>query len=351
MSWGKRWNTCAKYIGQYIVNNSEKIFEWRTLLGRVINDPHERLRIARMIGINNVTLTRWATNKSNPRLESLHRLVQALPPYRLQLIELIPEEFPEFLTEEMMVEEVVQEIPSAFYERVLQAYTSDLPLLRSSSIRITIIQQMLGHLDPIPAGLAVSVSVCMPPVADGMVRSLREDMGRGTSPWHSHLRNRIGFLAIESLQGYAVIEGHAVVIRNSEEKKRLFPTHVVEWEESAIACPLIKADRVAGCLYLSSPLQNYFLQTLQDVIKCYANLLILSFEPHEFFKVGQIALGVMPAHDVQQTYLRHFQQRVTQYMRDMHDSKPFSRLEAEAKVLQDVEEELLHIPYESCDEI
>ena len=339
------------YVGQYVMNNGENIYAWRTLLGRVINDPHERLRIARMIGVNNVTLTRWATNKSNPRMESLHRLVQALPPYRLQLIELIPEEFPEFLTEEITVEEVAQEIPSAFYERVLQAYTSNPPLLRSSSIRITIIQQMLGHLDPIPAGLAVSVSVCMPPSTDGVVRCLREDMGRGTSPWHAHLRNRIGFLAIESPQGYAVVEGRAVVIRNSAEKKILFPTHVVEWEESAIACPLLQADRVAGCLYLSSPLQDYFLQTLQDVIKSYANLLILSFEPQDFFKVEQIALGVMPAYDVQQIYLRHFQQRVTQYMRAMHDSKPLSRLEAEAKVLQDLEEELLRIPYGQRDAI
>ena len=239
------------------MSNDEKTYEWRTLLGRVVNDPHERLRIAHMIGVNNVTLTRWATNKSNPRMESLHRLVQALPPYRLQLIELIPEEFPEFLTGDVTVEEVAQEIPSAFYERVLQAYTSNPPLLRSSSIRITIIQQILGHLDPVPAGLAVSVSICMPPTSDGRVRSLREDMGRGTSPWHSHLRNRMSFLAIESPQGYAVAEGRVVVIRNSEEKRTLFPTHVVEWEESAIACPLLQADRVAGCLYLSSPLQNY----------------------------------------------------------------------------------------------
>ena len=326
------------------MSNDEKIYAWRTLLGKVVNDPHERLRIARMLGINNVTLTRWATYKSNPRLESLHRLVQALPPYRNQLIELIPEEFPEFLTEEVTIEEVAQEIPSAFYERVLQAYTSNPPLLRSSSIRITIIQQMLAHLDPEPAGLAVSVSICMPPTTDDVVHSLREDMGRGTSPWHSHLRNRIGFLAIESPQGYAITEGHIVVVRSSAEKKMLFPTHVVEWEESAIACPLLLGDRVAGCLYLSSPLQDYFLQTLQDLVKSYANLLVLSFEAQDFFKVGQIALGIMPTYDEQQPYLRHFQQRVTQYMRDMHGSKPLSRVEAEIKVLQDLEEELLRLP-------
>ncbi len=327
------------------MSNDEKIFEWRTLLGRVVSDPHERIRIARMIGVNNVTLTRWATHKSNPRMESLHRLVQALPSYRTQLLELIPEEFSEFLTEEITVEEVAQEIPSAFYERVLQAYTSNPPLLRSSSIRITIIQQMLAHLDPEPAGLAVSVSVCMPPTTEYVVHSLREDMGRGTSPWHSHLRNRIGFLAIESPQGYAVTEGHVVVLRNRAEKRMLFPAHVVEWEESAIACPLLLGDRVAGCLYLSSPLQDYFLQTLQDLVKSYANLLVLSFEAHEFFKVRQIALGIMPSYDEQQPYLRHFQQRVTQYMRDMHGGKPLSRVEAEMKVLQDLEEELLRIPY------
>ena len=332
------------------MSNDEKIYAWRTLLGRVVNDPHERQRIARMIGINNVTLTRWATDKSNPRMESLHRLVQALPTYRLQFLELIPEEFPEFLTEDTTVEEVAQEIPSAFYERVLQAYASNPPLLRSSSIRITIIQQMLGQLDPVPTGLAVSVSVCMPPTSEGVVRSLREDMGRGTSPWHSHLRNSIGFLAIESPQGYAVTEGHAVVVRNSEEKRTLFPTHVVEWEESAIACPLLQADRVAGCLYLSSPLQDYFLQTLQDVIKSYANLLLLSFEPCDFFKVGQIALGVMPAYKVQQTYLHHFQQHVTEYIRSMHGSKPLSRLEAEEKVLRDLEEKLLRVDHDELEQ-
>jgi len=150
--------------------------------------------MARMIGINNITLTRWATNKSSPRIESLHRLLQALPTYRPQVLELISEEFPDFLVEDAKIEAVAQEIPSAFYERVLQAFTSNPPLLRSSSIRITIIQQMLGQLDPIPAGLAVSISVCMPPSRNNMVCSLREDMGRGTSPWHTHLRNRAGFL-------------------------------------------------------------------------------------------------------------------------------------------------------------
>ncbi|GAC1650084.1 MAG: hypothetical protein NVS4B12_19610 [Ktedonobacteraceae bacterium] len=304
----------------------------------------ERQRIAHMIGVNNVTLMRWATNRSNPRIEGLRRFLQAVPSHRQQLLELIPEEFPEFSLEKTTTE-VTQEIPSAFYERVLQAYTSNPPLLRASSIRITIIQQILGHLDPVSAGLAVSISVCVPPTRNGNVYSLREAMGRGTSPWHSHLGNRMVFLGIESPQGYAVAEGRPVVMRSHEEKAIQFPSHVVEWEESAMAYPLLLADRVAGCLYISSPQQEYFSQTLQDLLKSYASLLTLGFEQHDFYKIGQIVLGIMPPFEMQQTYLRHFQQRVSHYMRDMQSSNPVPRIEAELKILQDIEQELLLFPY------
>lgn len=326
------------------MSSNEKLYAWRILLGKIINDPQERQRLAFQIGANHVTLMRWSTNKSTPRPESLHRLLQALPNYRQQLFELIPEEFPEFFTRQTLKNEIAPEIPSAFYERVLQAYTATPAHMRPSSIRITIIQQLLGHLDPMSKGIAVSISVCLPPSSDSDVHSLREDMGRGITPWHSHLKNRLGFLGIESPQGDAVTKGHPVVIQNHEEKSMRYPSHIVEWEESAIACPLLLADRVAGCLYISSTQSGYFLQPLQDLIKSYANLLTLSFEQHNFYKMGQIALGIMPPYEVQQGYTRHFQQRVSRQLRTMQETQPISRIEAELKVLQDLEEELLYIP-------
>ncbi len=319
-----------------------KTYSWRLLLGKIINDPQERQRIAFQIGANHVTLTRWATNKSSPRLESLHRLLQALPKYRHQFLALIPEEFPDFFEEQAEESEVIPEIPSAFYERVLQAYTATPQYMRSSLVRVTIVQQLLGHLDPLGRGLAVSVSVCMPPDDNGDIRSLREDIGRGTGPWHSHLKNRPTFLGIESPQGYAVAEGHLIVIRSREEKMERFPNHVVESEESAIACPILLGDGVSGSVYISSPQLDYFLQPMQNLAESYANLLVLSFEQESFYKLGQIALGMMPAYEVQQLYMYQFQQRVSHLMRAMQGTQqPISRIQAEQKILQEIEDELL----------
>ena len=319
-----------------------KTYSWRVLLGKIINDPQERQRIAFQIGANHVTLTRWATNKSSPRVESLHRLLQALPRYRHQLLALIPEEFPDFFEESVAESEVVPEIPSAFYERVLQAYTATPQYMRSSSVRVTIIQQLLGHLDPMGRGIAVSISVCMPPDKNGYIRSLREDVGRGVGPWHTHLKNRPTFLGIESPQGYALAEGHLIVIHSREEKMERFPNHVVESEESAVACPILMADRVSGSVYISSPQPDYFQQPLQNLVESYTNLLVLSFEQESFYKLGQIALGMMPAYEVQQLYMYQFQQRVSQLMRIMQGTQPISRIEAEQRILQDIEEELLN---------
>src|SRR5579883_2024761 len=55
---------------------------WRELLGKIIADPQERQRLADTLNINPITLTRWATHKSNPRPDNLRPLIEVLPQYR-----------------------------------------------------------------------------------------------------------------------------------------------------------------------------------------------------------------------------------------------------------------------------
>ncbi len=141
-----------------VMSSNKKLYAWRILLGKIINDPQERQRVALLIGANHVTLIRWSTNKSTPRIESLRRLLQALPRYRQQLLELIPEEFPEFFTERTLENKIAPDIPSAFYERVLQAYTATPPHMRPSSVRITIIQQLLVQNQATCSGMKRGVS-------------------------------------------------------------------------------------------------------------------------------------------------------------------------------------------------
>ncbi len=119
---------------------------WRELLGQVTSDHQEKQRIADVVGVNPITLMRWATNKSNPRLDNLRPLLSALPRYRQQLARLIAVEYPHVLNAPPAVTEIAPEIPSAFYARVLNAHTTSPSLLRGSAVSILILQQSFPHI-------------------------------------------------------------------------------------------------------------------------------------------------------------------------------------------------------------
>src|SRR5436309_8043177 len=98
---------------------------WREMLGRIIHDTSERQRIAQILGVSPVTLMRWANNTSSPRPQNLQHLLQAVPEYRNSLLELILEEFPDFITtpnEESA--ECWGEIPSSFYAHAIRAFAT-----------------------------------------------------------------------------------------------------------------------------------------------------------------------------------------------------------------------------------
>jgi hypothetical protein len=315
---------------------------WRELLGQVISDQQERLRIAEAVGINPITLTRWATNKSNPRLDNLRPLLSALPQYRQQLMRLIAVEYPQVLNAAPAFTEIAPEIPSAFYARVLNAHTSSPSLLRGSAVSILILQQLVEHLDPQQLGLVAVIAQCMPPVPGGKVRSLRKTVGRGTPPWHN-IEHSTCFLGAEGQAGRALTAGHFTAIQTQEEKLRLFPTHCMPEEESTVSFPILLADRVAGCLGITSTRRYYFTQMHLDLIQRYVDLLVLAFAEHEFYPLQDIKLGVMPPAIQQQPLLASFQQRVTRRLIEAthNHHQSVNRMQVEQVIWREIEEELL----------
>ncbi len=291
----------------------EDLQTWRALLGKVISDPQERQRIADTLGVNPVTLTRWSTNKSNPRYESLRLLLDALPSYRQQILESAKKEFPDFFTERGTSGENALEIPSTFYARVLSAYVASLPMLRGWSVCIAILQQILGHFDPSQQGLIAVIIQCVPPPPGQKVRSLRTIWGRGTPPWPNHIENQTQFLGAESQAGHAIAKGHLIVVHNQQEKAHLFP-HQYSDVGSSVACPILLSDRTVGCLYIASTQPNYFSQAHLELIQCYTDLLVLAFELTEFYHLRDIDLGFMPHHAIQLPYLERFQKCVMYHM-------------------------------------
>ncbi|GHO69559.1 hypothetical protein KSC_084510 [Ktedonobacter sp. SOSP1-52] len=330
---------------------------WRGLLGQIISDAQERQRIADLLRVNPITLTRWAKARSKPRAESLRQLIDVLPTQRQQLIELITSEYPHlFAEEEAWQEDIAPLIPSNFYTRVLNIHTTSSLFLRSSAICIAILQQILAHLDPTQNGMEVCIAQCVPSqspvilsdVQQPRIHSLRTTFGRGTPPWNNH-ENQTVFFGAESLIGQAALRGHYIAIQTRDERQRLFPAHATALEESIIGLPIVRADRVAGVLSIASTQPHFFASTCLDLAIHYAELLTLAFESHEFYRIQDLDLGLLPPIQRQQSSIANFQLQVTQTMiQAQQQGEPLTRPVAELRTWQEIESRLLHQAWEEA---
>jgi len=319
---------------------------WRALLGQSIRDPQERQRIARELGVNPITLTRWVNNEATPRPRNLLRLPDVLPLHRTMLGESIAKEVTDLTLVEEVTEDTSQGIPYEFYERVLRTRASIPKRLRFLSLADLILQQALAQLVPYRLGLAVIVVQCMPPREGNQICSLRESVGRGTAPWESDLGPQAILLGAESLAGHAVTTDRLVVNQNLREEGSRFPAYRGVWEESAAACPITLEGAIAGSLLVSSARPSYFLPSRLGLVQSYADLIALAFGPEEFYEPERIVLRLVPPQDEQQPWLSSFRQRlietITQAAKSGH---PLDSMQAEQRVWQQFEEQLLQRAY------
>ncbi len=319
---------------------------WRELLGQVISEPVERQRIADALGIHSVTLSRWVTNKSNPRPENLRALLNALPKCRQRLAELLKKEYPD-LFNSLSQEKIREEIPATFYSRVLNAYTSIPPFLRGSTISTLILQQMLGHIDPGQAGMAIFVAQCVPPLPNQKVRSLRRTIGRGTEPWENHMDSQTQFFGAESPIGQALIQGHPIAVQDHAVAFALCSHQPPATEPSAFVWPILQSSYAIGCLCIVSIQPLHFLQEHRELISAYVDLMVLAFEQNELYDLSGIELGLMPPNTIQQPHLDRFSQNVTRCMlQSARNKQPLTRPQAEMRVWQQFEEEFLNLPFD-----
>jgi transcriptional regulator with XRE-family HTH domain len=322
---------------------------WRELLGRCIADTSERQRIAEFLGVAPITLTRWVSGESTPRPANLRKLLVALPQHRERLLALIQEEYPGFsaATQDEPPPGEFPAIPSEFYSRVLYTVTSTPKDILFRSLSDMILQQALKHLDPGRLGMAIIMARCMPPSRENKVRSLRESVGRGSTPWGENLEQQAIFLGAESLTGYAVMSLHLVVNQNLHDERMQAAGYRGQWEESAAATPIKRCGGVAGSLLVSSTQPDYFVPARCTLVEEYAALLALAFDCEDFYEPQRIELGLVPSEQEQRAYFSGFQQRVLQLMKEATREKhPMTYSQAEQQVWQQIEEELLRVSYQ-----
>ena len=288
-----------------------------------------------------MTLTRWANGKSKPRQENLRPLLNVLSQHSNELNRLIALEYPEFFDESAESQDMLTEIATAFYARVLHAYTTTPPILRASTISSLLIQQLLNQLDPFGIGIIVVVAQCVHPPRERNVRSLRITQYRTTMQFEPYVEHYTSFLGAESQMGIAVSSGHPSIIQNEAEMLRMFATHHFDPNKSSVAYPILLDSRVAGALYIASVQNSYFSLARQNLLANYADLMALAFEPEDYYDLQKIELSIMPPFRIQQPLLADFQNRVLRQML-AQDRYPLTRIQAERIVWQELEEELFY---------
>ena len=325
----------------------QELSSWRVLLGQLIHDPQERNRIANELGINPATLVRWAHNETNPRPQNLSQLLKVVASAnRQKLQESIAEEFPEFgiKVNEEFTEDTSIEIPSGTYSSALHTYITAPKRQRFWLVSNLILQEALRQLDPNLLGMTVSIAQCVKPQEGKKVRSLREYVGRGTHPWKATMKHEVAYLGIESLAGYALSNAHLLSIQDRSDILMFYPARWLDWEKSSAVCPIMGEGRFAGSLIVSSTQPGYFLSYRETIIRNYAELMVLAFEPEEFYELSDIQLAVMPEFEVQEQYFHTIRQRISKIMEDGSTKKPpVTITEAEQLVWQQLEEEFVEL--------
>lgn len=314
---------------------------WRELLGRLIKDPQEKQNIACRLGVSPLTLTRWVSGESNPRQQNLRQLLQALPDQRKRLLDLLSVEFdPIYIGSVDNTLEFPRDIPSALYSRVLSAHANLPRALRFKSVCDMVLQQAVAQFDPSGQGIEITIVQCMPPSVGDRVRSLREGIGRGTLPWLRELEQRTLFMGSETLAGYVTSAGQPLAMQRSETPDTLFPACWIEHEESAMACPIMWADRVAGCLLVSSTQPDFFLSlNCKTLVQRYAELLAILCEHDDFYPLRHVELARLPSFEEQWPYIASLRDRVSAIMQ----RSQLNVIEAEKLAWQQIEEVLLRV--------
>ncbi len=293
---------------------------WREFLGKIIQDPREKRRLANLLGVNERTLDRWANGLSSPRSSAhVRQLLKAFPDQRAILSALMRHDFPDVVEQtadknDIFIDEIIKDVPIPFYQRVIETYATAVEPVRAWTICNLVLQQLSQQLDVDHQGIRVLLMQCQPSRETGMVHSLRLLFEHTSSQTVSE--NWSLFYGAESLAALAVLRGVPQI------KQRLYspdtpptatsPTCNSEPFplRSAAAHPIQRAGRCAGSLLVLSASPSFFTQARMVLLQNYIHLLTLAFQEHEFYAQADIDLKPMPAESVQQHVLDTFQERV-----------------------------------------
>lgn len=263
---------------------------WRQILCSVIENPKEKQRIARAIGVESPrTLDRWARGTSTPRN---HQIIRALKKTisRSDMDEALLSAFPDVFkpnaktvvsagnTGEMFLE---------LYRRVLRAYTIIQPNLRQWTIKNLIFMHLVRQLDPSNVGLALIFAQVEKRETYCLV--VQED-GSGTGIWDARQLAAPCTLPLDSFLGSRIITGLPSFVQSFSQEHTLLQLRLILPERigSLAICPVTRAGAVAGGILCCTTQQDFFTSLHKEILEEHVYLLGLAFTDQEFVNIQAV---------------------------------------------------------------
>ncbi len=311
----------------------EKLTPFSSLLRNILrHDRTEIMRVARELEVAENTIYRWMNGSSEPRAIHLKRLPDVLLEHRSNLSYAINQTFPGVLD---TASTGIREVRKDIYRRVLELVaTTGEEVTCFWQVSQAIFEYALLHLDAGRLGLAITYAKLMPAHEDG-IHTLREAAMRGNPPWPFDIESK-AYLGSTTLAGTAVTMQRMLVWNSVGSGDRL-QVEVDDHEASACAVPIMRGNRIAGALIVSSTQPTFFNDAMasQAVLE-YAQLLAIALPETDFQPHARLNLRPLPDLKFQREQItRFYVGRILTYARK-HGT---SRTEAELLVRSEMEKE------------
>src|SRR6266487_185610 len=311
----------------------EKLTPFSSLLRNILrHDRTEIMRVARELEVAENTIYRWMNGSSEPRAIHLKRLPDVLLEHRSNLSYAINQTFPGVLD---TASTGIREVRKDIYRRVLELVaTTGEEVTCFWQVSQAIFEYALLHLDAGRLGLAITYAKLMPAHEDG-IHTLREAAMRGNPPWPFDIESK-AYLGSTTLAGTAVTMQRMLVWNSVGSGDRL-QVEVDDHEASACAVPIMRGNRIAGALIVSSTQPTFFNDAMasQAVLE-YAQLLATALPETDFQPHARLNLRPLPDLKFQREQItRFYVGRILTYARK-HGT---SRTEAELLVRSEMEKE------------
>ncbi len=266
--------------------------EWQCLFEELIEEPGERERVARALGVHEVTPWRWGKGESKPLDKYIRKLPDLFPKRKRELLHLLRMEYPHLFPAD---ESEMTQIPSGYYDQLLTNLSEkndhgNEPFFSLSLTNLA--SQIRPHGETFVYLLGFSPtrrSLCS-------VASMRYSTPYNPLIQHHYLWiPSLVWAGCESVAGQAVLRKKPVVTQGEA------------------AYPFLRRGQVAGCLWIVQPGQCQseaptWSETAQDMLNRYSRLLAIVFPDNEY--TDQVDLEILPDQETQREVLTAYRLHV-----------------------------------------